>query len=322
MHAAVLHKFGEPPRFDSFAEPTAQEDEVLVDVRAAALNPSTRLLASGRHYASPQQLPVVCGVEGIGCLDDGSRVFFGVRRPPNGSMCERTAVPRAFCWTVPEGVSDVVAAALPNPGLSSWLPLVTTAHLAAGETVLVHGATGVAGQLAVQIAKHLGAGRVVAAGRNDEVLAKLQLLGADAVIDLKLPEPDLADQFVRAGSATGFDVVIDYLWGHPTEVLLRAMIRRGFPAARLQTRLVQVGDVAGSTISLAAETLRSAAITIVGSGVMPPLAVLSETLEKLFGLAARGQLHIDVEPIPLGDIERAWMRVDTQGRRLVIVPQQ
>ena len=169
MNPGVLHSFGQPLRFQAFPEPTAGDDEVLVHVTLAALNPSTRLLASGRHYASSQHLPVACGVEGIGRRDDGGRVFFGVRRAPNGSMCQRTAVPRAFCWPVPDGVDDIVAA-LPNPGLSSWLPLITTARLAPGETVFVLGATGVAGQLAIQIATHLGASRVVAAGRHEVVL--------------------------------------------------------------------------------------------------------------------------------------------------------
>jgi NADPH:quinone reductase-like Zn-dependent oxidoreductase len=320
MNAAVLRNFGQPPRFESFAEPAPSGDEVLVHVTAAALNPSTRLLASGRHYASPQQLPVVCGVEGVGRRDDGTRVFFGVRRPPNGSMCQRTVVPRSFCWPVPDGVDDVVAAALPNPGLSSWLPLITSARLAAGESVLILGATGVAGQLAIQIAKHLGAARVVAAGRNEDILAELPELGADATIRLGLADVDVAEAFSQAGGAAGFDVVLDFLWGHPTEVFLAAVTRRGFPSAQSGTRLVQIGESAGSVISLSAMALRSAAITITGSGVMPPLSVLSNAFEQLMNLAARGQLHIKVEPVQLADIEHAWTRTDVHGRRLVMIP--
>src|SRR5271165_3016383 len=307
MNAAVLHSFGQPPRFESLAEPTPGDDEVLVHVTAAALNPSTRLLASGQHYASPQQLPSVCGVEGVGHLEDGKRVFFGVRRPPNGSMCQRTVVPRLFCWPVPDGVDDVVAAALPNPGLSSWLPLITTARLSPGERVLILGATGVAGQLAIQIAKHLGAGRVVAAGRNEQILITLNKLGADATICLDLADAEVAEAFSQAGAPAGFDVVLDFLWGHPTEVFLSAATRRGFPSARLGTRLIQIGDSAGPVISLPAMALRSAAITIAGSGVMPPLSVLTEAFEQLMNLAARNQLNIEVEPIPLADIEKVWI---------------
>jgi len=320
MNAAVLHSFGQPPRFESFAEPTPTEVEVLVHVSAAALNPSTRLLASGQHYASPQQLPAVCGVEGVGRLDNGTRVFFGVRRAPNGAMCQRTAAPLAFCWSVPDGVDDAVAAALPNPGLSSWLPLITTARLTPGESVLILGATGVAGQLAIQIAKHLGAGRVVAAGRNKANLTTLHALGADASISLDAADGELAEAFSQEGAVVGFDIVLDFLWGHPIEVLLAALTRRGFPSPRSGTRLIQIGDSAGPVISLPATALRSAAITIVGSGVMPPLSVLSEAFEQLMNLAARDQLRINVEPVPLSDVEKAWTRTDLRGRRLVMIP--
>ena len=320
MNAAVLHTFGQPPRFESFTEPTPSDDEVLVHVAAAALNPSTRLLASGQHYASPQQLPVVCGVEGVGRLNDGTRIFFGVRRPPNGSMCQRTVVPRSFCWPVPDGVDDVVAAALPNPGLSSWLPLISSARLAPGENVLILGATGVAGQLAIQIAKHLGAGRVVAAGRNEQVLTTLHKLGADATIRLDLADAEVTEAFSQAGANAGFDVVLDFLWGHPTEVFLSAATRRGFPSSRSGTSLIQIGDSAGPVISLSAMALRSAAITIAGSGVMPPLSVLTEAFEQLMNLAARNQLSIKIEQVPLADIEKAWTRADLHGTRLVIIP--
>jgi NADPH:quinone reductase-like Zn-dependent oxidoreductase len=320
MNSAVVHSFGKPPRFESFPDPVPVDGEVLVHVAAAALNPSTRLLASGLHYASPQQLPFVCGVEGVGRLEHGTRVFFGVRRPPNGSMCQRTCVPQAFCWPLPDGLNDIVAAAMPNPGLSSWLPLITMARLAPGETVLVLGATGVAGQLAIQIAKHLGAAKVIAAGRNEVALGKLRALGADAVVPLNLSDGELIDAFVREGGEAGFNVVLDFLWGHPTEAFLTAITRKGFPSPRSGTRLVQIGDSAGPTISLAAAALRSAGVTIMGSGAMPSLSVLSDAMQQLMSLAARGQLHIDVEPVPLADIEKAWTRSDLRGRRLVIVP--
>jgi NADPH:quinone reductase-like Zn-dependent oxidoreductase len=320
MKAAVLHSFDHPPRFEEMPEPIPLDNEVLVHITAAALNPSTRLLASGRHYASLPQLPAVAGVEGVGRLEDGSRVFFGVRRVPNGSMCQRTVVPRLFCWPIPEGVDDLVAAALPNPALSSWLPLVTTAQLVPGEGVLVLGATGVAGQLAIQIAKHLGAGRVVAVGRNESVLCKLQELGADAVISLRQPDQELIDAFKHHAGEAGFDVVLDYLWGHPTEVLIAAMNRKGFPSPRSGARLVQIGEGAGSAITLEAMALRGASLTIIGSGTLPSLSVLSEAFNRVLILAATGKLHVEVEAVPLAEIEKAWARSDLHGRRLVIVP--
>ncbi len=187
MKAAVLHALGQPPRFEDFPDPDTRPGEVIVHVRAASLKNIDKALASGTHYDRHAHLPVVCGLDGVGVLDDGTRIFCGGPRPPYGMMAERTVVSRAWCLPIPDGVDDVGAAALPNPALSSWLPLVWRAQLRSGETVLILGATGVAGKLAVQIAKHLGAGRVVAAGRNMRLLETLPDLGADAIIALTFP---------------------------------------------------------------------------------------------------------------------------------------
>ena len=204
MYAAVLHELGKPPRFEEFPEPVPGEGEVLIDVCAAALKPVDKQLASGQHFASPHELPVVCGSDGIGRLEDGRRVFFGGPRPPYGTLAQRTVARQALCFSVPDELDDATAAAIPNPGVSAWLSLQHSAKLAAGETVLILGATGVTGKLAVQIAKILGAGRVVAAGRNRQVLGTLHALGADATIHLDKPEEELVDDFRREAGAKGF----------------------------------------------------------------------------------------------------------------------
>src|SRR6266851_3126258 len=187
MKAAVLHTLGKLPRFEEFPEPTPEKGEVIVQVKAASLNNISKARASGSHYDSYSQLPAVCGVDGVGLLDDGTRVYCGGCRPPYGMMAERTVVSRSWCVPIPDGVDDLTAAALPNAALSSWLPLAFRAQIQTGETVLVLGATGVSGKLAVQIARHLGAGRVVAAGRNEQILQTLASLGADATIALDQP---------------------------------------------------------------------------------------------------------------------------------------
>ncbi len=173
MKAAVLRALGKPPHFEEFPDPKPSQGEVIVHVKAASLKNIDKMMASGSHYDSHTKLPVVCGTDGVGVLDDGTRVFCGGCRPPYGMMAERTVVSRTWCLPIPDGIDDVTAAALPNPALSSWLSLVWRAQLKRGETALILGATGVAGKLAVQIAKHLGAGRVVAAGRNEQVLRTL-----------------------------------------------------------------------------------------------------------------------------------------------------
>jgi NADPH2:quinone reductase len=322
MYAAVLHTLGKPPRYDSFPEPAAGEGEVIVHVRAAALKPVDKAMAAGEHYASFRELPAVCGLDGAGQLEDGRRVVFAGPRRPYGAMAERAAVARARCFPVPDGVDDVTAAALLNPGMSAWFALTWRAQLSEGQSVLILGATGVTGKLAVQIARRLGAGRVVAAGRNEQVLSTLGALGADATIRLDQPGQDLTEAFAGVAGDAGFDVVIDFLWGRPTEALLAALSRTELTAARSRVRLVEVGESAGPNISLPAAVLRSTKLEILGSGsgAVPPLQVIVDSYHQLMARAASGELHVDTERVPLTDIEEAWQRQDLHGRRLVVIP--
>lgn len=319
MQGAVVHALGEAPRCEEFAAPVAGDGEAFVQVRAASLKPIDKQLASGTHFAAPRELPFVCGTDGVGTLSDGQRVFFGGVRAPFGAMAERAVASRAFCFPVPDGLDDVTAAALPNPGVSAWLALAYRAKVVAGESVLILGATGVTGKLAVRIAKLLGAGRVVAAGRNREVLSKLGELGADATICLEVPDQELAGEFAREGGASGFQVVIDYLWGRPTEIFLDAITRKEFAVVRAETRLVQVGESAGAAISLPAAVLRSTALTILGTAGIPPRDVLVEALQKVMAHGATGELGVETERVALADIEGAW-NCDQRGRRFVVIP--
>lgn len=320
MKAAVLHELGRAPRYEEFAEPAAGKDELIVRVRAASLKPVDRQIASGAHYASPRELPAICGIDGVGELDDGKRVFFGGPRRPYGAMAERTVVPWQFCFSLPDGIDEETAAALPNPGVSAWLTLTQRAKMAAGETVLILGATGVTGQLAVQIAKLLGAKRVIAAGRDERRLGRLLEMGADATIQLDQPANALKDAFAREAGEDGIDVIIDYVWGAPTEALLAAMTRPEFAAVTKETRLVQVGESAGATISLPAAVLRSTALTIMGTAGIPSREILAEAMEQVLGRGARGELRIETERVALADIEAAWQRKEAPGRRIVVAP--
>jgi NADPH2:quinone reductase len=320
MHAAVLHTFGTVPRYEEFPEPVIEDQnrEAIVHVHAASLKPVDKQLASGSHYASRCALPYVCGSDGVGHLDDGLRVFFGGPRPPHGAMAQRTVVPRVFTFPVPESLDDETASALPNPGVSAWLSLAYRAKLVRGENVLILGATGVTGKLAVKIAKLLGAARVVAAGRNQEALSRLHDLGADATISLALPATELRDAFMREAGQPGFQVVIDYVWGEPAEAFLTAMTRKEFVAVQSETRFVQVGESAAPTISLPAAVLRSTALTIMGTAGIPSRNVLVEAFQQVMAYAAKGELQIETEKIPLAEIENAWQR-DQTGRRLVVM---
>jgi NADPH:quinone reductase-like Zn-dependent oxidoreductase len=320
MKAAVLHELGTAPRFEEFPAPTAGTDEALVRVRAASLKNIERQLARGTHYASPREMPVICGIDGVGDLEDGTRVFFGGPRRPYGAMAERTVAPRAFCFPVPAGIDDRTAAALPNPGISAWLSLAHRAKLAPGEVVLILGATGVTGQLAVQIAKLLGAKRVIGAGRNETVLSKLRDLGADSTIQIDQPTDSLKAAFVDAAGDEEFDVIIDYLWGKPTETLLSAITKSEFAPVKKETRLVQVGESAGPAISLPAAILRSTALTIMGTAGIPPGAVLMDAMQQVMAAAASGKIRIETEAVPLVDVEKVWQQKEQPGRRIVLIP--
>ena len=259
MQGAVLHKLGIAPRCETFPDPVAAAGEASIAVRAAALKPVDKQIASGSHYARPRELPSVCGTDGVGIRSNGQRVFFGGPRAPYGAMAQRTVVPQAFCFPIPDSVDDETAAALPNPGVSAWLSLTYRAKLAPGENVLILGATGVTGKLAVKIAKLLGAGRVVAAGRNPQALSVLPQLGADAIIRLDAPADELAGAFAHEAITSGFHVVIDYVWGPPTDALLAAITRKAFGAIQPEIRLLQVGESAGAAISLPAAVCQRSA---------------------------------------------------------------
>lgn len=313
MQAAVIHSLGQVPRYESFPEPKIDQGEALIQVRAAGLHPIVKALASGSHYASGGELPAIPGIDGVGVLEDGRRVYFVFVRKPWGTMAERAAAPRAKCIPLPDGLDDLQAAAIVNPGMSAWLSLKERAGVRAGETVLILGATGVAGQLAIQAARLLGAKRVIAAGRNVEAIGKANV---DAIVALGQPDEAVQEAFV-AHATQGIDVVIDYLWGRPTELLLEALAQ-GFKASSTRrTRLVEVGESAGKTIRLPGATLRSVDLTLVGSGFgSVSLDGIFAVIPTLFAMTAAGSFKIGVEPVPLAEIETAWNRAE-KGRRIV-----
>src|SRR5277367_3959847 len=211
MNAAVVQAFDAPP---------PAEGEKLVRVTAAGLHQIVRAMANGTHYGSTGELPFIPGVDGVGRLEDGTRVLFGGGRSPYGTFAERALAPSWMSIELPDGLDDVTAAGIANPGMSSWVSLAHRARFVAGESVLILGATGVAGQLAVQIAKRLGARRVIAAGRNPKALELLKELGADSVISLDQERDALVAAFRSELAEHGVDVVLDYLWGSPAETLL------------------------------------------------------------------------------------------------------
>jgi NADPH:quinone reductase-like Zn-dependent oxidoreductase len=320
MNAAVVHSFDAPPRYTSFPDPVPEEGEALVNVVAAGLHPIVRALANGSHYGSTGVLPFIPGVDGVGRLEDGTEVYFGMSRPPFGTFCERAVTARRMCISLPAGLDAVAFAGLANPGMSSWVALTRRAKLQPGENLLILGATGAAGQLAVQVARALGAKRIVASGRNRDALKVVEELGADAIVPLEQEHDSLVSALRRESAEAGISVVLDYLWGAPAEALLEAMSQKGLQHTGARVRFVQVGDSAGKRISLPAATLRSSAIELLGSGFgSASMEDIFSALAEFFRFAAASHPKINIRTVPLRDIETVW-NSPKQGARLVLLP--
>jgi NADPH:quinone reductase-like Zn-dependent oxidoreductase len=322
MRAAVVVEAGKAPIYDHFQEPVPTADHVRVSVSAAALSNVVKSRASGKHYSSSENLPFVVGIDGVGRLDDGRRVYFALPKAPFGSMSERTIVPLSQCVLLPDRLDDVTAAALANPGMSAWAALSERARLAAGETVLVNGATGTAGRLAVQIAKYMGAKKVIATGRNTHALEALLTLGADVTIPLGSANGQGDDEFEDALQAQfhgGIDVVLDYLWGASAERVIIAGAKAGREAVPI--RFVQIGSVSGPNITLPSAALRSSAIELMGSGIGSiPMDRLIKSVEHLMQAAVTAGFAIATKVFPLAEVEKVWGTAGNSPRAVFQIP--
>jgi NADPH2:quinone reductase len=258
-------------------------------------------------------LPSAVGTDGVGRLADGRRVYFDEIVAPFGSMAERALAKEEALFEIADDLDDVTAAALGNTGLGAWLALGWRSGLERGDTVLVLGAGGAVGTVAVQAAKLLGAGRVVAAGRAGVRLERQLDRGADAVVALD-EEDDLPAAFRRAAGGD-LDVVIDTLWGEPALAAIQAAGRR--------CRHVQVGQLAGLDVTLAAPAVRSVSLDLRGFSVAhPPPEVRRAGYLELTRHVAAGDVRIDLEALPLEQVGTAWSRQQKAqgGAKLVLVP--
>jgi NADPH:quinone reductase-like Zn-dependent oxidoreductase len=318
MKAAVVTDFSRPPRCTEVPEPVARdEDELVVEVLAAGLHPRVRSQASGSHYTSTGALPMVPGVDGVGRDAEGRLRYFVLDEPQLGAMAERTVIDARRSVVLPEGTDPVAVAAAMNPVMSSWLALTKRADFRPGQSVLVIGATGSAGRMAAQVAKHLGAGRVVVTGRNAERLA-LAAATAEASVSLTTGDDEIAAALAR--EAAEVDVVLDYVWGPLTTLALTAIVTaradRGVPLT-----WVEIGSVGGREAAIPSAALRQAKLRLVGSG--QGAVGVREILDELPTMAAAitsGALTVDALPVPLADVERAFADPALADARVVIVP--
>ncbi len=310
MRAAVLREYG-VPSFGDFQEPSAGPGQAVVEVLAAGLNPVDVAISAGRFYAGRPPLPSVAGREGVGMLD-GARVYFDAPIAPFGSMAERALVDPGATYPIPDGVENGVAVALGISGLAAWLALTWRAELQPGEHVLVLGASGVLGQIAVQAAKLLGAARVVAAARSQEGLERCLRIGADASVRLGEPA-DLAGALAEAADGR-IDVVVDPLFGEPLVAALNA--------ASFGARIVQLGAGAGAEAMVPSAAIRGKMLVLMGhTNFAAPPEVKREAYRRLADAAAGGEIVVEVEPMGLDQVGEAWRRLqEGSHRKIVLVP--
>jgi NADPH:quinone reductase-like Zn-dependent oxidoreductase len=297
MNAAVVRSFDNPPAYESFAEPVpADEHEVLVDVVAAGLHPRVRSQSNGSHYTVTGKLPLVPGVDGVGRRSDGSLVYFALDDTTVGSMAERTVIDTRRSIALPVGTDPRWIAAGMNPGMSSWIALTRRVKLEPGQTVLVLGATGNAGRMAIQVAKHLGAGTVIAAGRDKQRLELLASLGADVVVRL-VDGSDAPERLWKVASEV--DIVLDYIWGQPALEAMVGIVKER-PDRSLRLSWIQIGAQAGPTIDLPSAILRQANLCVMGSGQgSVGVAGMLEELPALAAAISERKVDVNVEAVPL-----------------------
>jgi NADPH:quinone reductase-like Zn-dependent oxidoreductase len=312
MRAAVLPAHGAVPEAGTFEDPTPAEGQEAVSVLAGGLNPVDIRIAQGNFPADKRDPPYVPGKEGVGTLDDGTRVYFDPSVPPFGSYAERTLIAAASGFAVPDGLDDGVAVALGIAGLAAWLALEWRGELEDGETVLVLGASGVVGQIAVQAARILGAGRVVAAARSADGLARAEELGADATA--RIEEGDDLTAAIREAAGGGIDLTVDPVWGAPAVAAIGALNRFG--------RHVQLGQSAGAEATLTSAAIRTKPVSIIGhTNYAADEARRRAAYQRMAEHAAAGEIAVDVERVPLADVADAWRRQgESPNRKLVIVP--
>jgi NADPH:quinone reductase len=312
MKAAVIREVGAVADVDNVAEPPGEAIEVL----AAPINPIDVAVSRGVLASGHPELPYVPGCEAVGRTRDGRVVWIfagSLGRTSQGAIAERAPIGDAHTIEVPEGADPALAAGLGIAGLAGWLPFAWRAPLTGGETVLVLGATGSVGLVAVQSAKLLGAGRVVAAGRSPAGLERAARHGADATLRLD-EHGDLASLFKEAFDGDGPSYVFDALWGEPAAAAVHAAAPRA--------TIVNLGQSAGATAELASADVRFKSLSVLGhTNYAVPPDELAEHYRRLVDHAVAGEIRLDVERVPLDSITDAWQRqVEGAGTKLVVVP--
>jgi NADPH:quinone reductase-like Zn-dependent oxidoreductase len=321
MKAAIVKNPDAIPEYGAFADPDGQEGYELVDLVAAGLHPIVRSLAAGRHYASTDSWPLIPGIDAVARTVDGDLILTGFVLPPYGTFAERMAVPKKMRIALPPSADPVKVAAGMNPGLSSWLPLnARVAELGTIGTVLILGATGMAGWLAIQHARLLGASAIVGVGRNPVALRRAADFGAKTVALTGNRESD-TEALVHALDGAEPSIVLDYLWASAAETAFGALAKRGLEEDTANIAYVQIGAMAGPNAAVPAALLRSRRIRISGNGAgSASIADVMAQIPVYMQLIADQKIDVPTETHSLSSISEAWIAPAESTRRIVIVP--
>jgi NADPH:quinone reductase-like Zn-dependent oxidoreductase len=314
MKAAVVTSFTEAPAYGDFPDAVvSRPDQMVVNVLAAGLHPLVRGQASGSRPGRKVVLPFVPGVDGVGRGEDGVLRYFTFPDETFGTMAQRTVIISGRSIELPVDTDPVTVAAAMNPAMSSWIALRRRISFEAGQKVLVLGAAGVAGRMAVQVANLLGASQVIAAGRDRERLAEVR--GATETVLIQ-------DTDVLTQVAGEVDVVLDYVWGPTTGETMRALTMSRLTEDQ-PLSWVQVGTAGGPIGRITAPPLRSITLQIVGSGLgsVSGHAMLAE-LPALLTHIANGAIDVDAKAVALSKVNRVWTQPDAGRQRIVFVPMQ
>ncbi|MBO9200858.1 MULTISPECIES: quinone oxidoreductase family protein [Niastella] len=321
MKAVILYPNQGLPQCVELPDPTVQNGkEVSVTVKAVAIKHLDKSKANGKHYSSDasKENSRVIGGDGACLLPDGTRVY---GMAVSGMMAEKAIIDSNMMVPIPDGVNDLVAAALPNAVAGAAMALLFKADIQPGDVVLINGATGFTGRVAVQLAKHYGAEKVIATGRNQSSLNDLLSMGADEIISIVPDDDGFKSQLMAIHDQTPIDIVIDYLWGQPAELILDCL--KGNGSFTNKIRFVSVGSMAGDIIQLSAANLRSTNIQLTGSGLgawskQQIQQFFKELLPNAFQLAAAGKLNVDTVSVKMENIADLWDLEVPNGQRLVV----
>jgi len=311
VRAAVVRRSGATPVLDRFTDPQPGQGVSVGTLVAASLNPLDVAVVNDQFPFRRLQPPYVAGFEAVVQLGDGTRCYLTSPPAPYGTLAELVPVPDSAGFPVPAGLDPGLAAALGVAGLAGWVALDDRGHLQTGETVLVLGAGGSAGQLAVQSARILGAGRVVGAARGQE-LEQSADRGADAVVDLA--DDETIDAGLAAAAPGGYDVIVDFLWD--------GLAPHAMNHANVGARYIQVGSSAGPTSTISAPAFRNKLLTLVGHTLaQTPAEVRRSAYAHLARHGIDGKLTLDLEETRLDDIGQTWEHLKAgPPRKLVVTP--